>query len=290
MRMPTAALRRLLTEGNLPLSAASQALLRWLAPLIATGVVERLRSGAGERLIVRRAETLQVLVEQCFPAGADGARSQSRGEAVARFRDSKLAAVDAPDLILLRGMPGAVLQSPTGNIDLAQATASHGAFALAVADLDSFSLVGAVAIVENREAFFAAERLAANGLPARTFVLGNGRLSQRLRTWLAAQTVAAPAIELWHCGDYDAAGLSDYLALRVAGARVRLFVPADLDALLRRFGTATLVIGNAELDSLRRRVVDPEVERVCALLRAHGCGLEQELLLQGDQQTRLPPR
>lgn len=290
MRMPTAALRRLLTEGNLPLSAASASLLRWLAPLIATGVVERLRSGAGERLIVRRAETLQALVDQCFPAGADAPPSHTRREAVARFRDSKLAAVDAPDLILMRGLPGSVLKSPAGVVDLAQATADHGAFALAIEDLDRFRLVGSVATIENREAFFAAERLRPRGLPARTFVLGNGRLSQRLRTWLAAQTVATPAIELWHCGDYDAAGLSDFLALRVAGASVRLFVPADLDALLRRFGTATLVIGNAELDSLRRRVVDPEVERVCALLRAHGCGLEQELLLQGDQQTRPPPR
>lgn len=182
MRTPTPALRRLLTEGRLPLSAASRALLNWLAPLIATGVVERLRSGAGEQLLVRRADTLQAYVDQCFPAGAHAVRAQTRGAAVAQFRDSKISAVDAPDVILLRGMAGAVLQSPTGSIDLAQATASHGAFALAVADLDQFALVGTVAIVENREAFFAAERLAVHGLAAGTFVLGNGRLSQRLRT------------------------------------------------------------------------------------------------------------
>lgn len=288
MRTPTPALRRLLTEGRLPLSAASKALLGWLAPLIATGVVERLRRGAGQHLLVRRAEILQALVDQSFPGGADAARSQSRGEAIARLRDSKLSAADAPEVILLRGLPGAVLQSPTDCIDLAQATASHGAFALAMADLDQFSLTGAVAVIENREAFFAADRLRVRGLPAHTFVLGNGRLPQRLRRWLAAQTGSASAIELWHCGDYDAAGLSDYLALRAAGARVRLFVPADLGDLLRRYGTPTLVLGNAELDRLRRQFSDPDVERVCALLQAHGCGLEQELLLHDGQERTGP--
>lgn len=291
MRTPTPALRRLLTEGRLPLSAASRALLGWLAPLIATGVVERLRSGVGECLVVRRADTLQALADQCFPGGADAARSQSRGEAIARFRDSKVSAVDAPDVVLLRGMPGAMLHSPTGCIDLAQATVAHGAFALAVAELDQFSLLGAVAVIENREAFFAAERLCVHGLPAVTFVLGNGRLSQRLRAWLAAQTVSSAPIELWHCADYDAAGLSDYLALRAAGARVHLFVPAQLGDLLQRYGKPTLVLGNAELDRLRRQIADPDVERVCALLQAHGCGLEQELLLLGsEQRSDLPPR
>ncbi|HWS25393.1 MAG TPA: hypothetical protein VN259_02350 [Xanthomonadales bacterium] len=289
MRTPTPALRRLLTEGSLPLSAASRALLSWLAPLIATGVVERLRRGAGEHLLVRRADTLQALVEQCFPGGADAARSPSRGQAIARFRDSKLSAVDAPEVVLLRGLPGAMLQSPTGCIDLAQATSAHGAFALAVAELDQYSLTGAVAVVENREAFFAAERLCAHGLPAITFVLGSGRLSQRLRVWLAAQTLSARPIELWQCGDYDAAGLSDYLALRAAGARVRLFVPAQLGDLLQRYGKPALVLGNAELDRLRRQFADPDVERVCALLLAHGGGLEQELLLLGTEQRTGPP-
>ncbi|MBK9654207.1 MAG: hypothetical protein IPO66_01565 [Rhodanobacteraceae bacterium] len=89
MRTPTPALRRLLTEGRLPLSAASRALLGWLAPLIATGVVERLRSGVGEQLLVRRAETLQALVDQCFPGGAD---APDRSPAARRWRVSRLQA------------------------------------------------------------------------------------------------------------------------------------------------------------------------------------------------------
>jgi hypothetical protein len=275
MRTPTPALRRLLTEGSLPLSAVSGALLRWLAPMLATGVVERLRSGVGERLIVRRAETLAAHVNRCFPGGVGDASADSRSVAVIRFRDSKVGAVDAPTLVLLRGLPGALLESPDERIDLAKATADHGAFALAVDDLQRFRLSGSVAVVENREAFFAAERLRVQGLPARSYVLGNGRLSLRLRDWLAAQTVSLPSIDLWHCGDYDAAGLCDYLALRAAGATVRLFVPADLDGLLRRFGKPSLVIGNAELEGLRRRLPDRDVDAVYALLQAHGCGLEQ---------------
>ena len=52
---------------------------------------------------------------------------------------------------------------------------------------------------------------------------------------------------------------------------------------------SALVLGNAELDRLRRQFADPDVEQVCALLQAHGCGLEQELLLHGGQERTGPP-
>jgi len=282
MRAPNPALRRLLTDGSLPLSASSRGLLRWLAPLLATGVVERARSGVGERLLVRRLDTLQQFVDQRFPGGIHAPPPLTRAQAIARFRDSKLIAPDAPAVVLLRGMAGSVLHTPRGLIDLAAATARHGAFALAVRNLHRYRLHGSVATIENKESFFAAERLQAQGLTARSFVLGNGRLSGRLRAWLSPQTQANSStepIELWHCGDYDASGLSDYLALRADGANVSLFVPSNLEALLKRYGNASLTISSAELERLRLRFADPQVERVCALLSLTGCGLEQELLL-----------
>lgn len=279
MRNPTPALRRLLTEQALPVSAASQALLRWLAPLLATGVVERSRAGVGERLLLRQPEVLARYVDQHFPGGLDLQAPDSRAQAVLRMRDSRLVAPDAPALVLLRGLEGAQLHGPRGVIDLALATRRHGAFALAVGDLSRYRLQGVVAVIENREAFFHAEALSSWGLPARSFVLGNGRLSTRLRGWLAAQTREDAALELWHCGDYDASGLCDFLALRADGARVQLLVPPRFEAWLARYGKRTLSIGSAELDRLRRLHPDPQVEALCAAMARCGAGLEQEVLL-----------
>lgn len=279
MRKPTPALRQLLTEQALPVSAASKALLRWLAPLLATGVVERVRSGVGERLLLRQPAVLTRYVDQCFPGGLDAPAPDSRAQAVLWMRDSRLVAPDAPAVVLLRGLEGAVLLGPRGAIDLALATRRHGAFALAVRDLSRYRLQGVVAVIENREAFFHAEALSSRGLPARTFVLGNGRLSSRLRGWLAAQTRQDAALALWHCGDYDASGLSDYLALRADGARVQLLVPPHFEAWLARYGKRTLAISSAELERLRRSHPDPQVDALCAAMARHGAGLEQEVLL-----------
>lgn len=282
MRKPTPALRQLLTEQALPVSAASKALLRWLAPLLATGVVERVRSGVGERLLLRQPAVLTRYIDQCFPGGLDAPAPDSRAQAVLWMRDSRLVPPDAPAVVLLRGLEGAVLLGPRGTIDLALATRRHGAFALAVRDLSRYRLQGAVAVIENREAFFHAEALSSWGLPARSFVLGNGRLSTRLRGWLSAQTAQDPALELWHCGDYDASGLSDYLALRADGARVQLLVPGNLETLLARFGKRSLLISSPELERLRVAHPDPVVEGIATLLSRHGAGLEQEVLLGAE--------
>lgn len=283
MHSPSPALRRLQTEGALPISAASQTLLRWLAPLLATGVVVRTRAGVGERLQVAQTPVFARYIDQCFPGGVDAAPPGTRAAAVLRLRNSRLVAPDAPTLVLLRGLPGAQLQGARGAIDLALATAEHGAFALAVRDLKRYRLQGNVAVIENREVFFHAEQLLAWGLPARTFVLGNGRLPLRLRDWLRAQDV-----ELWHCGDYDAAGLCDYLSLRGGRARVHLLLPAELPALLARYGKRTLSISSAELERLQLQSADPEVERVAAMLAQAGAGLEQEVLLATQPHSSTP--
>lgn len=284
MRMPGNALRRLATEGGLPLSACSAALLRWLAPLLATGVLVRVRSGVGERLEVRQPGVMREYVLQRFPGGLDAAPPASRAEAVLNWRDSRLAAPDAPALVLLRGLPGTRVSTPTREVDLARETERHGAFALAVEDLAGHRLYGSVAVIENREPFFAAEQLAARGLPARSFVYAAGRLDQRVRDWLAAQTVQErEPIELLQAGDYDATGLCEYLRLRAAGARVRLYLPPDLEALLARHGKPGLKVSSPELESLQAQFQDPAVARLREWMARHGCGLEQEALLGAAQ-------
>lgn len=280
MRMPDKALRRLAAEGGLPLSACSAALLRWLQPLLATGVLRRVRAGGGERLEVRQPEVLRTFIQQRFPGGLSAPPPASRAEAALHWRDSHLAAPDAPAVVLLRGLSGSRVSTPTREVDLGAETEGHGAFALAVEDLAGHRLHGVVAVIENREPFFAAGRLAAHGLPACSFVHAAGRLDQRVRNWLAAQTLLDPEpIELLHAGDYDATGLGEYLCLRAAGARVSLFMPPDLETLLARHGKSTLKLCNRELERLQSRFQDPHVSQVREWMALHGRGLEQEVLL-----------
>ncbi len=280
MRMPGNSLRRLAAEGELPLSACSAALLRWLQPLLATGVLARVRSGVGERLQVRQPGTLRAYILQHFPGGLDAPPPASRAEAVLNWRDSRLAAPDAPAVVLLRGLPGTRVSTPAREVDLARETERHGAFALAVEDLAGHRLHGAVAVIENREVFFAAENLVAHGLPAQSFVYAAGRLDQRVRDWLAAQTVLDPdPIELLHAGDYDATGLCEYLRLRAAGARVDLYLPPDFEALLARHGKPALKVSSPELERLQAQFQDPDVARLRECMARRGCGLEQEALL-----------
>lgn len=286
MRMPGNSLRRLAADGELPLSACSAALLRWLQPLLATGVLARVRSGAGERLTVRQPPVLHAYILQRFPGGLDAPPPASRAEAVLNWRDSRLAAPDAPAVVLLRGLPGTRVSTPTREVDLARETDRHGAFALAVEDLEGHRLHGTVAVIENREPFFAVEKLALRGLPARSFVYAAGRLDQRVRSWLAAQTVLDPEpIELLHAGDYDATGLCEFLCLRAAGARARLYLPEDVEILLARHGKPALRISSPELERLQAQFQDPDVARLRDAMARHGSGLEQEALLgvsEGD--------
>ncbi len=53
---------------------------------------------------------------------------------------------------------------------------------------------------------------------------------------------------VFHLGDYDPVGLSEYLRLEaVLGSRAVLYVPPDLEDLLRRFGKPALLAGQTEV-------------------------------------------
>jgi len=106
-----------------------------------------------------------------------------------------------------------------------------------------------------------------------------GRLSGRILNWLGSQSMARA--QIIHCGDYDPVGLDEYLRLKGAcPERAELFLPANLEVLLSRYGKRELLQGsNGAVLARLRKTEDHEVRRLVRLLDRYGVGLEQEILL-----------
>src|ERR1035438_3951452 len=272
-----AQITHLLEEGAMPRSACSGSLLKTLQPLLHAGVVVEEHSGAGRRLVVRDAATLQEFSRRHFPNTPVPGGLSSRATGVARFRDSKAFASDTPEIVSVRAWSEkALLQKgqPTG---AAVATTQHGVFSFLLADSEHYALRGPCALVENPAVFTQFERFQ---LPVGLAIYGHGRASSRLVDWLA--TMTSPDFHLLYLPDYDPVGLTEFERLRGRlGNRLRLHLPHDLDQQFARFSNRTL-LKHANSQSMLaglRRTASSEVRHVVALMDRHNAGLEQEALL-----------
>ena len=87
-----------------------------------------------------------------------------------------------------------------------------------------------------------------------------------------------------HCGDYDPVGLDDYLRVKTAcPGRTTLYLPANLEDLLVRYGKKELLQSSTAVLARLRKIEDQEVRQIVRLLDQHGVGLEQEALLLGTE-------
>lgn len=276
-------LARLLETGSVPWSGVSGKQRDQLRSLREAGVLTVERSGGGRRLAVQNEEVVWQFAEKKYPAGLDAARAAAKSgrdsslpasEAVAHFRDAKRGAA-GDEVLLFRGAPGATVTYEGVPFRVGQLTETAGVAAVVLGSDTSISIEEPLAVVENREAFLRFEDL---GTTARLACLGGGVLSTRMVEWLSALDTGTG--EIIHCPDYDPVGLSDFQRLHDAcGARVRLFWPDRLEALLERYGKSDLYKDNAaRLDRLAD-ASHPDIQRLLRLLHRHGQGLEQEILL-----------
>ena len=83
-----------------------------------------------------------------------------------------------------------------------------------------------------------------------------------------------------HYGDYDPAGLGDYLRIRSAREdATELFIPPDLNALVKKYGSETLLEKSAHLIPRLHETDDETVKKVLEVLLRNNRALEQEALL-----------
>ena len=289
MRTVSAAvLKQLLENGSVPVSAVGRSGLDALRGLLDAGALERTRVGAGSVIAVRQRQAVEAVARQLYPSGLESlalleTMATPRAAGVAGVRDAKRSRRGAAEPVLLRAFHAAPLIGQAGQaLDLLAMTGLAGVAAVTLTRGAPWRFAGRLGIVENLELFYHVERIA----PALDAALyAGGRLSERVVEWLAGE--AMREAELTHFGDYDPVGLAEYLRLRRAcGPRAELFLPADLPALMRRFGKRSLLSGrNADLLRELRAEADPAVRAVVSLMDETGCGLEQEALLIGPTLT-----
>lgn len=257
-----------------------------MRPLFDGGVLKIEPSGRGEVVVVLNKEAFESWVNQNFPSFGDRwqvPNDASRAHAVALRRDSKSTGKGVSQSVLhLRAFgSSSVGVTLDGNeFPVAELSAKHGVAACLIGPESRMTFAGRVALVENLECFLRVEAI----IPDVLLTLNSsGRISDRLIGCLAKSRFEAPP--LLHFPDYDPVGLSDYLRLRAAlAARVRLFVPSDLEGRFASFGNRKLIVEKARNRALLEQLDESawpceESARVFRLIKETGCGLEQECLL-----------
>jgi len=281
MRPPTLnLLRQLLVEHSVAESRLSAGCRRELQPFFDSGALEQRRAGAGSRVVVVDAAAIAGMLAHYTPDSAEAVAPLSgRAQAVRMFRNSHRVNADTPLTLLLRAPgAGAILTKPQLELDISAQTRAYGVAALATVASDQWYCPAALALVENEEAFYFAERLpqvAANTV----FIYYSGHISDKLAQWLSAQP-RTPQLLVYP--DYDPVGLHNYERMRRLLADitpVQLVLPADFEALLARYGRPELLREQRQYLPTLQQSPEPLVHSVIELLQRHGCGLEQEALL-----------
>jgi hypothetical protein len=201
----------------------------------------------------------------------------SRVVGVARFRDSKVFANDAAEIVCIRAWKNEALLRNGVAVDVVRSTEEHGVFAFALTDPCSYSLNGVCALVENPVVFSLLERLQ---LDIGMAILGRGRISDRLLDWLAQNTTSD--FSIIHLPDYDPIGLSEFARMRARlHDRIALYRPANLPRYFDQFSNRALLDRGNSQAVLRylRKSADRQIRAVLDLIDKHNAGVEQEALL-----------
>ena len=268
----------LLDRGHLRSSRLAERDRIRLRSLFETRVLEEERSGTGKRIVVKDRQAVELFFRQCFPSGLEGRADVllPRSRAVAELRDSKKSRDTIPPIVLLRGFDGCELYVDDEVVPVVQWTTIAGVAALRIDDRQ-WRYDGTLAVVENLEFFWNIEKL---NTGAQLALYAQGRLSGRVLEWLSSPTMAQARI--MHCGDYDPVGLDEYLRIKAAcPGYTSLYLPANLEILLTRYGKRELLQSSASVLDRLRKTEDKEVRQIVTLLDQYGVGLEQEALLLG---------
>ena len=271
-------LRTLNQEGSIPGSRLSSAMRKELRSLFDARILEERRSGAGRRVVVANEEGFLRWTEERLPNGLDpDLEGPPRAAAVAAFRDAKVARrTDAEPVLLRVFTERAIFEVDGAEIGGLALTQQTGCLSFLLSDKRRVTLRGHVGVVENLEAFLYAQEL---GPELDAAMYAAGRISRRMLEWMSRQSGTR-----WiHLGDYDPVGLSEYL--RVAEAcpgKATLWIPQDLQTLVAKYSKGRLMEASSRVWAKVRQSEDPAVARVVALLDQNAMGLEQEILLRGE--------
>ncbi len=267
-------LRRLREQGYETSSRMSRAVRAELASLFAARILEDRRQGGGRRVWVADPVGFENWIEERLPHGLEPELdAPPRGAAVASWRDAKVTRRTDGEPVLMRSLGEAGRLVCDGEtLDAASLTTTAGCVSIVLDEDRVVKLSGRIGLVENLEAFLYAERL---GPQLDLALYSGGRLSRRVLEWLSSQEQAS----FVHLGDYDPVGLSEYLRVTESCDRAELWVPSDLEHLVRTYGKPSLMEASTRVWAQVRRTTDSAVRGVVEVLDRYAMGLEQEVLL-----------
>lgn len=270
-------LHALIQRGQLPSSQCGVRFKEWIMPLLQTGVVREVRTGAGASLSIINANAVQGFYDKAFPNPVLDEALGNRINGVGLFRNSKAIANDTPEIIMARVAEGSPILHDGPLTESVQATQRNGVFAIRLSSRQRPVLQGNWVLIENPAVFHQHHRVFGSATSA---LLVNGRMSHRVLQWLAEQ--GTDHLNLLHSPDYDPVGLDEFVRLHnVLGDRIRLYLPADIEQLFARYSSKQLMLLEKQ-QTLARKLSDhphPYVQRIVGLISANNAGLEQEALL-----------
>jgi len=276
-----ALLAKLRDKGTIPASALSRASEEKLKPLFLSGVLERVPRGRGTAVTVNRPEYLEEFMKKHFPEGLEKtARTHmTRSESTRTFRNSKKRSERTALPVFIRGFGETTLiYRNTGHtLDTARQTELFSVTSIMLTEngpLPEFT--GNIATVENLEVFTSFQLLNPKNTIA---VYTGGRIHRLLLKWLSARETSQARVT--HYGDYDPAGLGDYLRIKNARkGETALFIPPDLNALVKKYGSEKLLEKSAHLIPKLHETPDKAVKEVLETLLRNNRALEQEVLIR----------
>lgn len=269
-------LRRMLTDGGVPRSMVSSKALKSLQPMLHAEVIHFKRQGPGMAVEVCDKTTLQRFYEQLYPTADTHVAAESpRARAVEIFRNAKRVAHTDMEPIMLRVLRPLECWRDDESFDVHTVAGLTGVITLVLGGSYKWGLGGKIAIVENLENFLFIEQM---GLDVDAALYAAGRLSMLTLDWLASPQMSGCVF--LHCGDYDPVGLDEYLREKqVLGERVTLYLPAQLENLIRKYGRPELLADSVAVLERLRGSEDESIKQVIDIFNVTGCGLEQEVLL-----------
>ena len=274
-----ALLAKLRDSGTIPASAVSRASEEKLKPLFQSEVLTKIPRGRGTAVTLSKPEYLQEFIDKHFPEGLENTAKtgMARSESARIFRDSKKRSGRTALPVFIRGFGESTLmyRSKGHTLNTARQTELFGVTSIMLTEGEPLpEYKGNIATVENLEVFTAFQRLNPKNTIA---VYTGGRIHRLLLHWLSSpETSKARVI---HYGDYDPAGLGDYLRIKAAReGRTELFIPPDLNALVKKYGSETLLEKSAHLIPRLHETGDKAVKTVLEILLKNNRVLEQEVL------------
>lgn len=244
------------------------------------GAARWLAAGRGSRFVISDADAFDRFIVRRYPLGLDYDLEgiTDRASAVAVVGDAKAVRTGRCEGLFVRSMkPGTAVVSRDERVTIPvyDLTTTAGGAAVLLDDEHGWIVSGRVAVIENSEAFWRHDRVMPD-VDLAVYSVGT-MSSRRLLAWLASMENC----QIVHWGDYDPAGVTEYLRLVDAcPGRVRYFMPPIVGELLPQHGKAALITEQVHLlDRLRQVRCDETVARLLDLFDQHRRGLEQEVLL-----------